>query len=112
MTTLELFDDHLRDLHRDCPRRIVRSLGWCEDVRIELRKLVAAKGKPLGKLVLYNGGGVIVAMDNLDYLMEVCPHARPLLHPFDLTFDLTRNDPATQEPWLLLVPHLWSWHPC
>ncbi len=66
-----VLDASLTHFHLDFPRKAVRSLGWCEDVQVELGKLAAAKGRPLGKLVIYNGSGMILAMGGLDYLMEV-----------------------------------------
>ena len=49
----------------------MRSLARCEDTQIELGKLAAVKGRPLGKLVFHTGAGMILAFGGLDYLMEV-----------------------------------------
>jgi hypothetical protein len=70
MTPYELVAASVTDLHRDFPRRATRSLQWTEDKEIELRAL-RAKVKNLGRLSIHNGGGMLVLMGGLDYLMEV-----------------------------------------
>lgn len=70
MTPYELVAASVNDLHRDYPRRVVRTLHWCENTEIELRAL-RAKVKNLGRLSIHNGGGMLVLMGGLDYFMEV-----------------------------------------
>ena len=70
MTPYELVAASLTELHRDFPRHATRSLQWTEDVTTELRAL-RAKRKRVGVLTLYNGGGKLLMMGGLDFLMEV-----------------------------------------
>ena len=70
MTPHELVAASVNDFHRDFPRRVIRSLGWCENTEIELRAL-RAKVKNPGRLSIHNGGGMLVLMGGLDYMMEV-----------------------------------------
>ncbi len=70
MSPYELVAASVNDFHWDFPRRATRSLQWTEDTEIELRAL-RAKVRNLGRLTLYNGGGMFVLMGGLDYMMEV-----------------------------------------
>ena len=70
MTPYELVVASVNDFHWDFPRRATRNLQWTEDKEIELRAL-RAKVKNLGRLTLHNGGGMLVLMGGLDYMMEV-----------------------------------------
>jgi hypothetical protein len=71
LTPLECLDASLHDFHRDYPRRVVRSLAWCEDHQRRLRDVCDVKTAATRRLRIYNGSGVIFAMGNLDYMLDV-----------------------------------------
>jgi len=70
VTPYELVTASVSDFHRDYPRRAVRSLGWCEDEVTDLQA-VRAKRKTVCHLSFYNGGGSLILMGGLDFMMEV-----------------------------------------